>query len=58
MPRLTRVERDVRYAATYFDPLTGERTDAGAVEPDAEGGWTPPRMEVTHDWVIVLRKKE
>lgn len=55
VPGLTGIERDVKYTATYFDPLTGEETDAGPVEPDEGGNWTPPRAEVTHDWVIVLK---
>jgi len=55
-PKLRGLEKGVTYAASYFDPATGERIPVGAAQPDAEGNWTPPPVEVVHDWVLVLEK--
>jgi hypothetical protein len=47
--------RNVAYAASYFDPVTGERTNAQTVQADADGEWTcPPPNGNAHDWVLVL----
>lgn len=46
---------DSHYAATYFNPLSGERTPAAAVRPSAAGEWlcAAPRG-IDHDWVLIL----
>lgn len=56
-PKLKGFEKNVAYALTYFDPATGERIAAGNTQPDADGTWTPPPVEVVHDWVLVLQRK-
>jgi hypothetical protein len=50
-----KLESGHNYVATYFDPVSGRRTDLGAARPDAEGSWTvaPPRGAVG-DWVLIL----
>ncbi|MBM7566861.1 DUF4038 domain-containing protein [Paenibacillus sacheonensis] len=50
------IEPDVRYRAFLFDPATGEETDRGIVEPDAEGTWYTGPLPVFHDWVLVLER--
>ena len=55
-PRLKNIEPDITYSAFYFDPVTGKEIDLGIVEPDADNNWTPPPIEIVHDWVIILKK--
>ncbi len=47
------------YQATYFDPVTGAKTDAGVIHPDETGSWTcqPPSGQ-DHDWVLILEEKK
>lgn len=49
------LEAGTRYVASYFDPVSGRRTEIGAVKPDPTGDWTvkPPGHGAT-DWVLVL----
>jgi Protein of unknown function (DUF4038)/Domain of unknown function (DUF5060) len=49
------LERDKKYVATTFDPVSGRRENVGPVRPDAEGSWriAPPRS-VESDWVLIL----
>ena len=43
------------YAATYFDPVTGEKSPAQTVQADAAGVLAcPPPAGTSHDWVLVL----
>jgi hypothetical protein len=44
------------YAASYFDPVSGESTTAGRMSSDADGTLqcTPPANVKEDDWVIVL----
>ncbi len=46
------------YAATYFDPLTGDKTPLGEIHADAAGLWncSPPQGS-DHDWVLILESK-
>lgn len=53
-PTIKGIEPDVRYTASYFDPVTGAEIALGPVSPDAEGSWTPPFPPEVHDWLIVL----
>ncbi|MCY3021022.1 MAG: DUF4038 domain-containing protein [Planctomycetota bacterium] len=55
-PKVLGLEKGITYAATYFDPATGERFPAGIAQPDADGTWVPPPVEVVHDWVLVLER--
>jgi hypothetical protein len=45
-------------AAAYFDPVSGKRTELGAIHADDSGVWicpSPPGS--THDWVLIVEKK-
>jgi hypothetical protein len=53
------------YAATCFDPVSGDKTSLGTIRADATGRWLcPPPAGRDHDWVLILegrgagRKKE
>jgi hypothetical protein len=44
-----------RYAAAYFDPVSGGKASLGNVQADSRGVWScraPPGQD--HDWVLVL----
>ncbi len=45
---------DRSYAASWFNPRTGKRTEIGRATTDAEGLWTPPDKPDKTDWVLVL----
>ncbi|WP_160164452.1 DUF4038 domain-containing protein [Pedosphaera parvula] len=50
--------RDAEYAATYFDPVDGTKTQATPVRADNTGSWIcPPPGGVAHDWVLILEGK-
>jgi hypothetical protein len=44
-----------RYAAAYFDPVSGEKASLGIVQADSRGVWNcrPPQGQ-DYDWVLVL----
>jgi hypothetical protein len=44
------------YAASYFDPVTGERSSIGDIRSDNAGVWTcpPPKAVKEEDWVVIL----
>jgi len=45
------------YTATWFDPISGQRTPAGKAGSDAKGSWSsggPPKSN--QDWVLVLEE--
>lgn len=49
------LEPAVRYTAAYFDPISGEMTEIGAVTPNSDHSWAcPPPDAATPDWVLVL----
>jgi hypothetical protein len=48
------LEGDVSYAASHFDPTSGERHAIGAARPDREGSWTVTAPKDAIDWVLVL----
>jgi len=49
--------RRARYAASYFDPVTGARTELGPVQADDAGTWTClPAAAQDHDWVLILER--
>jgi hypothetical protein len=49
------VEPQTAYAATHFDPVSGERTPLGIAHADASGLWkcAPPAGKES-DWVLIL----
>lgn len=48
----------VTYSASYFDPVSGARSERIAVQADADGLWTcPPPAGQDHDWVLILEAK-
>jgi hypothetical protein len=47
--------RQAPYAASYFDPVTGEQAPAQSVRADAAGLLNyPPPAGASHDWVLIL----
>jgi hypothetical protein len=51
-------ERELRYRASWFDPVNGTETEIGPVSADARGEWIspePPRPD--QDWVLILQKR-
>lgn len=48
------IERDVKYRAFYYDPITGDEYEAGEVTPDDEGCWISGQVPILQDWVLVL----
>ncbi len=50
------IEADTAYRAYYFDPRQGREYDIGAVTPDEEGAWQPPKPPIIQDWVLVLER--
>jgi len=47
------------YTASYFDPVTGLRTEIGVIRPDDLGSWTcPPPAGCSHDWLLILEEKK
>ena len=57
------IEKDARYTAYLFNPVTGKKTDLGLVTPDANGDWELPLqngpfklMPIYQDWVLALER--
>jgi hypothetical protein len=48
--------KHLRYSATFFDPVSGEKTPLPQVQPDGDGNWkcAPPAGH-DHDWVLILQ---
>lgn len=55
--RITALDPEAEYAATYFDPVTGNRAGAAAVKPDGQGAWKCDPPEFQHDWVLIVHRK-
>ncbi len=53
-PLIAKLEPGVVYKAWYWDTRTGDVTELGEAEGDAEGNWKPPKAPCVHDWVLVL----
>jgi hypothetical protein len=56
-PKITYLEPDVSYQASFFDPRTGTRTPIGEVRADAQRAWQAPITPTFEQWVIILEKK-
>src|SRR5258706_5771112 len=47
--------RNGRYAASWFDPVSGAKTAMPPVQADGNGLWTcSPPAGLDHDWVLIL----
>ena len=63
MPRalsvlVRKLEPDVHYVASTFDPVTGRRDEIGPVRTDADGSWTAaPPGGTDGDWVLLLEAR-
>lgn len=56
--KVRRLEPDVHYVASHFDPVSGERKPLGDVTSDADGVWNCRAPAGTnHDWVLILEAK-
>jgi hypothetical protein len=44
------------YTATYFDPVSGEKTPLGIIRSDGRGSWTCPlpAAQKEQDWIVIL----
>jgi hypothetical protein len=53
------MEHDIRYIAAFFDPVNGEKTNIGDIQPDASGSWIcDPPEDKNPDWVLILDGKQ
>ena len=49
------LERHHTYHASYFDPVSGSRSESSDSKPDDAGSWTcPAPAKLDHDWVLIL----
>ncbi|MFM7184123.1 MAG: DUF4038 domain-containing protein [Planctomycetota bacterium] len=55
-PVVKQIEPDVRYEASYFDPVRGRRFNVGPVVAPT-GEFRAPRLPAPQDWVLVLRRR-
>lgn len=52
---IRKLETDKRYTASYFDPVSGKRTEIDPVHPNDRGDWSlPPPKQARNDWVLQL----
>ena len=56
-PVVKGLETNVPYAAFYFDPVRGTRSDLGPVVVSA-GEYRPPRVPSPQDWVLVIERRD
>jgi hypothetical protein len=50
-----KLETNKRYTASYFDPVSGKRTEIGPAHPDDRGDWSlSPPSQARKDWVLLL----
>src|SRR5579875_416889 len=56
-PKITYLEPDVSYQASFFDPRIGTRTPIGEVRADVQRAWQAPITPTFEQWVIILEKK-
>jgi hypothetical protein len=54
---IKQLENDSQYSAFYFDPVTGDRTEAPPFSRDANGEWRVAPPTWLHDWVLVMKRK-
>jgi hypothetical protein len=55
--KVTNVEPDVRYRASFFDPRRGREHPLGPVQPGSDGAWAVPVQPTLQDWVLVMEKR-
>ena len=47
------------YFGTYFDPVSGAKTEIGLIKSGDDDAWNcPPPAGCDHDWVLVLEKRK
>jgi hypothetical protein len=47
-----------KYAASYFDPVSGEKAPLGLIQADRKGEWRcVPPLAGDQDWVLVLKEQ-
>lgn len=51
---LLNLEKDVTYRAERMNPITGEVTDLGLVQPQEDSSFRMPRVDAFQDWVYAL----
>jgi hypothetical protein len=50
------LEPQAKYAASYFDPVSGEKAPLGLIQADTRGVWKcQPPLAGDQDWVLVLK---
>lgn len=49
-----KLEPDVSYTASSFNPVTGQYKTIGPVKASARGAWHCPAPKTDHDWVLLL----
>lgn len=52
--RLLNLEPDIVYRAERMNPITGQVTDLGIVQPEADGSFKMPRIDAFQDWIYAL----
>jgi hypothetical protein len=51
---VNKLETNRSYSASYFDPMSGERTEIGPIKVDSNGSWSVQPPAGAADWVVVL----
>lgn len=54
--KIKQIEKDVKYRAYYFDPITGNEFELGEAVGDENGNWTSGRFTKFQDWLLVMEK--
>ena len=57
LPKVLKLENDVKYQALFFNPIDGTSIDFGDIVPEVDGSWQIPRPDKVHDWVLILKAK-
>lgn len=54
---LTSLEKNIKYKAYWFDPVTGGETHLGYVSPDENGSWNAGRPNKLQDFLLIIEKE-
>lgn len=57
-PKVTHLEPNVNYRASFFNPRTGARSSAGRVDVDPMGAWQAPILPTFEQWIIILERQD
>ncbi|MCU0515098.1 MAG: DUF4038 domain-containing protein [Anaerolineae bacterium] len=55
---LLKLEEDVRYRVSWWNPRSGEAQPLAAPQPAADGTWLMPLEPTLQDWVLILEKSD